>query len=396
MTLRCITNISELVTNDPTIGQGPLGLLNDAAVIFDERIRWVGHAADAPATDEVIDARARVVMPGFVDSHAHLVFAGDRASEFAARMAGEAYAAGGIRTTVAATRAASDAQLAANLSRLADELLLQGVTHFECKTGYGLTVDDELRGLRIAHEFTDDVTLLAAHVVPPEFTGKADAYVDLILDTMLPAAVGVARWVDVFCDRGAFTIAQTRRILEGARRHGFELRLHANQLQPGEAVELAIEYDCASADHVTHLTDVQVDALAASRTVATLLPGAEFSTRSPYPSARRLLDAGAVVALATDCNPGSSYTTSMPFCIAVAVRDMGMTPSEAVWAATAGGARALRRTDLGRLAPGDRADLLLLDAPSHLHLAYRPGVPLVTHVWREGIPVVSERVLLHA
>lgn len=385
-----LTNIGELVTNDEALGDGRLGVLRDAAVLFDDRVHWVGPAVDAPAADVIVDAGGRAVIPGFVDSHAHLVFAGDRAAEFSARMAGTEYAAGGIRTTMAATRAASDETLRSNLRRLSDELLASGVTHFECKTGYGLTVADELRGLRIAAEFTDDTTLLAAHVVPPEFAADPDAYIDLIIGDMLPAAVGVARWVDAFCDRGAFSVAQTRRLFEAAREQGFLLRMHANQLGPSPAVDLAIERGCASVDHCTHLDDAQVARLAASDTVVTLLPGAEFSTRSTYPSGRRLVDAGVTIAIATDCNPGSSFTTSMPFCIALAVRDMHLNPAEAVWAATAGGARALRRPELGGLAPGQRADLVLLNAPSHIHLAYRPGVDLIAAVWQGGRPVLTE------
>lgn len=388
--MHVITNVGELVTNDPSIGEGQLGLLRDAAVAFDERVVWVGASGDAPAAESTIDARGTALLPGFVDSHAHLVFAGDRAPEFAARMAGQAYATGGIRTTVSATRAASDEQLRANLRALSVELLRSGVTHFECKSGYGLTVTDELRAIRIAREFTDDATLLAAHVVPPEFGADPDAYVDLIVQEMLPAAVGVARWVDVFCERGAFNSEQTRRILTAARDLGFELRLHANQLGTSDAADIAVEFDCASADHCTHLSDAQIERLAQSNTVVTLLPGAEFSTGSMYPSGRRLIDAGVSVAIATDCNPGSSFTTSMPFCIAVAVRDMRLTAAEAVWSATAGGAAALRRDDLGRISPGMRADFVRLNAPSHVHLAYRPGVPLIEDVWRAGVRVVSE------
>ena len=396
MTLTCLTNIGELVTNEPGIGDGPLGIVHDAAVCFDDAIRWIGPAASAPSADIVVDAGGTAVIPGFVDSHAHLVFAGDRAEEFAARMAGQPYAAGGIRTTVAATRAASDDTLRATVRRLADELLRAGVTHFECKTGYGLTVEDELRALRIAREFTDDVTLLAAHVVPAEFRDDPDAYVDRIIDAMLPQALGLARWVDVFCDAGAFDEARTDRILTAARARGFACRLHANQLAHDGGVDLAIRHDCASADHCTHLDDDQVARLAASHTVATLLPGAEFSTRSPYPSGRRLIDAGVTVAIATDCNPGSSYTTSMPFCIAVAVRDMGFTPAEALQAATLGGAAALRRTDVGRIAVGGRAHLVRLDAPSYIHLAYRPGVAIVTDVWKDGVHAVREGQVAHA
>lgn len=391
-----LTNIGELVTNDPDIGAGPLGLLHNAAIAFDERVRWVGEAASAPTADAVMDAGGGAVIPGFVDSHAHLVFAGDRTAEFDARMRGDSYAAGGIRTTVSATRAATDEALRSNVRVLSEELLQSGVTHFECKSGYGLTIVDEVRAIRIAREFTDDTTLLAAHVVPVEYATDPDAYVSSIIESMLPAAVGTARWVDVFCDDGAFTIEQTRRILTAARSSGFQLRLHANQLGHSDAVTLAIEFDCASADHCTHMTDDQVAALAASNTVATLLPGAEFSTRSEYPSGRRLVDAGVTVALATDCNPGSSFTTSMPFCIAVAVRDMHLTPAEALWSATAGGAAALRRDDVGRITPGARADFIQLAAPSYVHLAYRPGVNLIKDVWREGAHVIIEGILNHA
>ncbi|MEU8139251.1 imidazolonepropionase [Streptodolium elevatio] len=380
-----IDNIASLVTNDPSLGDGPLGVLRDAAVVLDgERIAWVGPAGDAPPADARHDAAGRAVIPGFVDSHAHLVFAGDRTDEFAARMAGQAYAAGGIRTTVAATRAATDEALAANLERLVAEAARQGTTLIECKSGYGLTVDDEARALRLAGQVTDEVTYLGAHVVAPEYADDPAGYVDLVTGPMLDACAPHARWVDVFCERGAFDGDQARAVLTAGMARGLVPRVHANQLGPGPGVQLAVELGAASADHCTHLTDADIDALAGSATVATLLPGAEFSTRAAYPDARRLLDAGATVALSTDCNPGSSFTTSVPFCIAVAVREMGMTPDEAVWSATAGGAAALRRTDVGRITPGARADLVELDAPSHVHLAYRPGVPLVRTVWRQG------------
>lgn len=385
-----IDNIASLVTNDPALGDGPLGVVENAAVVLDGgHVAWVGASADAPLADARLDVHGRAVIPGFVDSHAHLVFAGDRTAEFAARMAGQAYAAGGIRTTVAATRAASDQDLAANLERLVAEAARQGTTLIECKSGYGLTVDDEARALRLAHRVTDEVTYLGAHVVAPEYADDPAAYVDLVTGPMLDACAPHARWVDVFCERGAFDGDQARAILTAGMARGLVPRVHANQLGPGPGVQLAVELGAASADHCTHLTDADVEALAGSSTVATLLPGAEFSTRAAYPDARRLLDAGATVALSTDCNPGSSFTTSVPFCIAVAVREMGMTPDEAVWSATAGGAAALRRTDVGRITPGARADLVELDAPSHVHLAYRPGVPLVRTVWREGAVVAA-------
>ncbi len=372
-----IDNIGELVTND---GEPPAG----AAVVTDgDRIAWVGPQTQAPAADERIDAGGGAVLPGFVDSHAHLVFAGDRAPEFAARMAGEAYTGGGIRTTVAATRAASDDELRANAGRLLAEARRQGTTTSEIKSGYGLSVTEEARCLRIARELTAETTFLGAHVVPAG--ADPEEYVALVSGPMMDAAAPYARWVDVFCERGAFDGDQTRAILLAGAKAGLGLRVHANQLGAGPGVQIAVELDAASADHCTHLTDADVDALASGDTVATLLPGAEFSTRSMYPDARRLLDAGVTVALATDCNPGSSYTSSMPFVIALAVREMRMTPAEAVTAATLGGARALRRDDLGHLRPGSAADLVILDAPSTVHLAYRPGVPLVRTVMHNGV-----------
>lgn len=375
-----ITDIGSLVTNDETLESGLLGELKDAAIVIEDGlISWVGSKHSVPAADRSISAKDRTVLPGFVDSHAHLMFAGDRASEFAARMAGESYSAGGIKTTVAATRAASDEQLEDNLVRLAKELRANGITTFETKSGYGLSVDDEARSLTIAAKHTSETTFLGAHVVPIEFKDNPDAYVDLVTGQMLEAAKPNAKWIDVFCDRGAFTVEQAREILKAGIAAGLKPRIHANQLEQGGGVQLAVELDCASADHCTHLSRADIDALAGSNTVATLLPGAEFSTRATYPDARNLWDAGVTVALATDCNPGSSYTTSMPFCIAVAVRDMHFTVEQAIWSATMGGAKALRRTDIGAIKPGMRADLVAIDAPSALHLAYRPGVNLINH-----------------
>lgn len=366
-------------------GPGTFASVADAALVIEAgRVAWTGPAARAPAADESVDAAGRAVLPGFVDSHAHLVFAGERGAEFAARMAGLPYQAGGIRSTVAATRAATDDQLRANLRRLSGELLFQGTTTFECKSGYGLTVPDEARSVALAAEFTPEVTYLGAHVIPPEFDRDLAAYVDLVCGAMLDACAPHARWVDVFCERGAFGRDEAAAVLAAGTAAGLQPRVHANQLGPGPGVQLAVECAAASADHCTYLDDADVDALASSATVATLLPGVEFSTRQPYPDARRLLGAGVTVAIATDCNPGSCFTSSMPLCIALAVREMRMTTQEALWAATAGGARALRRTDVGHLGVGARADLIMLDAPSHSYLAYRPGVPQIAAVWQAG------------
>lgn len=377
-----ITNIGSLVTNDQSLELGLLGELRDAAVVVEDgTIAWVGSAAAVPEADEQIDVEGRTVLPGFVDSHAHLMFAGDRALEFSARMAGEAYAAGGIRTTVAATRAASDAELEANYLRLVAEMRASGITTFETKSGYGLTVDDEARALRIAAKHTTETTYLGAHVVPAEFADRPDDYVALVKGEMLNQVSDCAKWIDVFCDRGAFTVEQAREILLAGKAVGLQPRIHANQLQQGGGIQLAVELDCASADHCTHFDQSDIDALAGSITVATLLPGAEFSTRANYPDARRLWDAGVKVALATDCNPGSSYTTSMQFAIAVAVRDMHFTVEQAIWSATMGGSKALRRGDVGAIKVGMRADLIDLKAPSALHLAYRPGVNLINQTY---------------
>jgi imidazolonepropionase len=379
-------DIGELVTNDPTVGDGTaLGVLTGAALLTDgDRIAWLGPKAQAPQADQRVDCAGAAVVPGFVDSHAHLVFAGDRAAEFAARMSGRPYDGGGIATTVAATRAASDDTLAANLARLASELHRGGVTTFETKSGYGLNTVDERRSLELGARFTDETTFLGAHVVPAEYRNDREAYVRLVAGDMLAACRDHARWIDVFCDRGAFDVDETRFILQAGVDAGLAPRLHAAQLGPSGGIQLAVELGAASVDHCTHATDADIAALAAGSTVATLLPGAEFSTRATWPDARRFLDAGVTVALATDCNPGSSYTTSMAFCIAVAVRDMGFTPAEALWSATAGGARALRRADVGVLAAGRRADFVRLAAPSYVHLAYRPGAPIVGDVVRAG------------
>jgi imidazolonepropionase len=385
MSTLALDNVGRLVTNDPALGEGPLGLVRDAALIIEgERVAAVENAG--AAADERIDVGGRSVIPGFVDSHTHLVFAGDRSEEFAARMAGRPYEAGGIRVTTEATRAATTDELAELTRHRRREALRAGITHLEIKSGYGLEVDTERRCCMLAGEHTDDVTFLGAHVVPSEYEGRSDDYVDLVCTEMLAACAPHARWIDVFCEEGAFDADQARAVLEAGRGAGLGLRVHGNQLRPGPGVQLAVELGAASVDHCTHLDDADVEALATGDTVATFLPATDFSTRQPYPDARRVIDAGGTVAIATNCNPGSSNTTSMSFCIALAVRDLRMSPEEALLAATRGGATALRRSDLGHLSSGARADAVILDAPSPAHLTYRPGVPLIAATFVAGRP----------
>lgn len=400
-----ISNIGELMTQD-----GDHGTLKDAAVVLEgERIAWIGSAAKAPAADTATDAQGRAVLPGWVDSHTHLVFAGDRTAEFEARMAGESYSAGGIAVTMNATRAAGDYELTRlGLGRVA-EAVSQGTTYLETKTGYGLDVDNEARSARIASTVADEVTYLGAHLVPAGM--DADAYTELVCTEMLAAVRPYAKWADVFCETGAFTPEQSRRVLEACRDAGLGLRVHGNQLGPGAGVALAVELGAASVDHVNYLTDRDVALLAQSwqgweaganagrgagvrGTVATVLPACDLSTRAPLAPARRLLDAGVQLAMASNANPGTSYTSSMAFCVTTAVLQMGLSVHEAVRAATYGGALALGRESgvdadgqraVGSIAVGHRADLHMLKAPSATHLAYRPGIPLTAAVWRAGV-----------
>ena len=420
--MQLFTGISELVVNDLD-RLGELDVIADAALLVDDgRVIWSGPSAQADtalaahedqigtaglndddivngevtsANDlaglETIDLGGKAVIPGFVDSHNHLIFAGDRSEEFAARMAGQKYSAGGIATTVAATRAATEAELEANLVHLLDQAKRQGTTTFEIKSGYGLTVPDEIQALDIINRHTEESTLIAAHVVPPEFKDEPERYVDLVIDEIIPAAEGKAKWIDVFCETGAFTEDQTRRIIEAGKAVGMKPRLHANQLTEGGALKLGAELGCVSVDHATFASDEDLEILAEAGTVVTLLPSIEFSTRQPYPDARRYVDAGVSLAIASDCNPGSGFSNSMPFVIAIGVRDMHFTVEQAVWAATAGGANALQRTDVGHLGVGARADLAILDAPSYRHLAYRPGVQLVERVYSGGELIVDNR-----
>lgn len=384
-----VSNIGSLITNGTEFADLS-EITNAAMVIEDGKVAWLGKNSEAPSCDSEIDAAGACVIPGFVDSHSHLVFAGSREAEFSARMTGEEYSAGGIKNTVSKTREASDNELLLNAKKLLGEMHSGGTTTVEIKSGYGLDVETETRILRLAKTLTEETTFLGAHVVPKE--SSAEQYVDLVKTKMLDSVLPYSKWIDVFCDRGAFDVAQAREILSAGIAKGLMPKIHANQLANIGAIELAVELDCASADHCTHLAPKDIDLLATSNTVATLLPGAEFSTRSPYPDARGLIAAGATIALATDCNPGSSFTSSMPFVIALAVTQMRLSPAEALWAATMGGARALRRADLGHLRVGARADFAVLDAPSHIFLAYRPGVNLITKTFKDG-QLVYERQL---
>jgi len=382
-----VTDIGCLVTNETAIDGTPLGIISDAAIaISNGRISWVGSRSQVNKDDyqNVVSAEGKTVIPGFVDSHNHLIFAGDRAAEFSARMQGQPYSAGGINYTVEQTRNATDLQLRANASALVLEGLASGTTTLEIKSGYGLSIEDEVRSLQIAREFTEETTFLGAHVVPTEFKNAPDDYVAMVCGPMLESVAPYSKWIDVFCDRGAFSPEQTRQILKAGIAKGLLPRLHANQLEPGEGIKVGVELDAASVDHISHFNNSDISALASSNTVATFLPGAEFSTRNKYPDARAMFEAGVSVAIASDCNPGSSYTTSMPLMIALAVREMYFTPEQALWSATKGGALALRRNDVGHLSVGARADFLVLNSKSYLHLAYRPGVNLIEQVWRNG------------
>ena len=371
-----IDNIGSLITNSPELGHGPLGIIENASVVIVDDV--VVHVGVAGATaDRCIDADGACVLPGFVDSHTHLVFAGDRAEEFTSRMAGEPYDGGGIRTTTDATRRTSTAALDRLVQKRLDEAHSAGTTTIEIKSGYGLNVIDEARSVEIAHAHTPESTFLGAHLLPTEFAGRSDDYIHLVCNDMLARTAPNAKWIDAFCETGAFDADQCRAVLEAGRAVGLGLRLHGNQLGHGPGVQLAVECGCASVDHCTYLSDDDIGALAGSDTVATFLPATDFSTRQPYPDARRVIDAGVKVAIASNCNPGSSYTTSISFCIALAVRDMHLSIDEAIQSVTTGGAAALQRTDIGRLSPGSAGHAVILDAPTHHHLAYRPGVPLI-------------------
>lgn len=413
MTGLLLTGIGELVTNDPPGGPGGspapdakhlLGVIHDASVaIEDGRIVWAGPSDELPGTHRRLpglDIDGRAVLPGFVDAHTHLVFGGDRAGEFAERLTGRPYAdvlasEGGIRATVQATRAASDDNLVNAATDRVTRMFHSGTTTVEVKSGYGLDVETERRQLEVAIALdaalpVDVVpTFLGAHHLPGEFTDDRDGFIEVVVEEMLPACAPLARYCDVFCDDGAFTVEEARRILVAGRTHGLEPRVHANELAASGGALLAAEVGAASADHLVHVDDADVAALADAGVVAVLLPTTSFCLRGNYAPGPELWEAGVTIALATDCNPGTSYTESMPFVIAVACVEMGLTPEQAVWAATRGGAVALEEPGKGVVAPGAVADLVLLDAPSYLHLPYRPGTNLVAGVVKDGEVVSS-------
>lgn len=376
------TGISELRTVSEA------GTLADAALIAntDGTIAWIGPASEAPAADEKVDLDGRAVLPGWVDSHTHMIFDGDRSAEFEARMAGESYQAGGIAVTMDATRSAGEERLEKLLVERIAAARRGGTTTLETKTGYGLNTESEIEAARVAARHVDDVTFLGAHLVPPG--AEAETYLDEVVGPMLDGVAEHAQWIDVFCERGAFDEEQSRRVLEAGKARGLGVRVHGNQLGEGPGVTLAVELGAASVDHVNYLSDADVEALASSETVATLLPACDLSTREPLAPGRKLIDAGATVAIASNLNPGTSYTSSMNFCVTTAVLQQHLTLDEAIAAGTLGGATALRRQDVGEgkdakgrpakgsLVVGAAADLHVLDAPSAIHLAYRPGMPM--------------------
>lgn len=385
------TGISELHTVSEA------GTLDDAAIVVtDGVVSWVGQRSQAPAADDIVDCGGRAVLPGWVDSHTHMIFDGDRSAEFEARMSGGSYEAGGIAVTMDATRSAGESRLEQLLVERIAAARRGGTTTVETKTGYGLNTESEVLAARVASKYADDVTFLGAHLVPPG--ADADDYLDEVVGPMLDGVADYANWIDVFCERGAFDETQSRRVLAAGKDRGLGVRVHGNQLGEGPGVQLAVELDAASVDHVNYLSDADIEALANSETVATMLPACDLSTREPLAPGRRLLDAGATVAIASNLNPGTSYTSSMNFCVTTAVLQQRLSLDEAVRAATFGGAKALRRHDVGggldaqgrpakgTIVEGAAADLHVLDAPSAIHLAYRPGMPMTWRTFVAGKP----------
>jgi imidazolonepropionase len=391
MTDLLLTGIGHLTTNDGDP-------VSDAAVAVEGgRITFVGGPADAPGqgAGRRIDCGGRAVIPGLVDAHTHLVFAGDRSGEFSRRLAGASYAdiaasGGGILNTVAATRAASEQALHALTASRARGMLAAGTTTLEVKSGYGLELETERRLLEVARCLGEDLpievktTFLGAHSIPPEFADNRHGYIELLVGEMIPALADLADYCDVFVEEGVFDIDEARHILRTGQEHGLEARVHACQLGPGEGAMLAAELGAASADHLDHANIDDAEALAEAGVAAVLLPGASFSLRARHAPARMIWDAGCTVALATDCNPGTSYFEAMGLVISLAVVEMGLTVEEAIWAATRGGALSLGLDDAGVVRPGARADLVVLDAPNPTHIPYRPASNLVWEVVARG------------
>lgn len=383
------TGISELRT------VSDLGTVQDAAIVVtDGVIEWIGAASSAPACDDAIDLEGRAVLPGWVDSHTHMIFDGDRAAEFEARISGGSYEAGGIAVTMAATRTAGSERLTQLLDQRIAAAHAGGTTTLETKTGYGLSVESEAEAARIAATRIEDVTFLGAHLVPPG--ADAEEYTQLVCGDMLDAVAPYCTWIDVFCERGAFNEDQSRRVLQAGLDKGLVPRVHGNQLGLGPGVALAVEVGAASVDHVNFVTDQDIELLASSNTVATALPACDLSTRAPLTPLRQLIDAGVTVAIASNLNPGTSYTSSMNFCVGTAVLQQHLSLDEAIEAATLGGAKALRRQPLdegrdttgrpgkGSLVVGAAADFHVLDTPHAVDLAYRPGMPLTYATYVAG------------
>lgn len=370
MSSKLICNIFQLITNS----NRDLGIIENAAFVIENgKVAWVGENKNAPDCDQKIDANGGVVTPGFVDSHTHAVFAGDRHKDYVARMAGTKYASGGIRTTVEATRSATFEELTTLTKSIVHRSFNSGTTTIEIKSGYGLDIETEVKILKVAKQFTDETTFLGAHVLPKEFSDERSAYVEIVKGEMLNACAPFAKWIDVFCDESAFSVDEAREILEAGISKGLQGRIHGNQIADSGGADLAAELQLASVDHCTHVSDKSISKLAEAGVVATLLPGAEFFTKSPFPNGQRYLDAGVEVALASDCNPGSSFITSMPLVMGLAVREMNFSPAQALYAATMGGAKALRRSDVGHLNVGARADFVIWQAPTFEHITYRLG-----------------------
>jgi imidazolonepropionase len=404
-----LTNISQLVTinaegtfSKTKTKMSDLSIIENAAMLFSDSIEWIGANTEASQflSDEItlVDCRSKCVLPGFVDSHTHIVFAGNRANEFAKRLAGVSYQqiaseGGGILSTVRAVRDASVEDIFLNAKAIALSAMSNGTTTIEVKSGYGLSVEDELKLLRAINLLREEVplrihsTFLGAHDFPPEYRDDHDAYVQLIINEMIPQVVeeGLAEFCDVFTDTGYYTVKQSRQILEAAQNSGLKLKVHADELSSFCAAELAASMNAISADHLLFISDQGIGDMIASSTVAALLPGTAYTLRLPYAPARKLIDQGAVVALATDCNPGSCYNENMQSIISLACMNMQMSIEEAMTASTLHGASALGSADsVGSLEIGKKADFIILDSAHYADMVYHFGVNHIEQVWIDG------------